>query len=246
MELIVLGCDGSWPGPGGACSGYLVRDGSTQVVLDFGGGAMARLQEHTGLGAIDAIFVSHAHPDHFVDLYPLSIALFYGKRGEGDVPLYAGAGFFDRAAGLLLDGTREAWDGSFAMDELPPGETVTVGSIAVTAHAMAHTDGALGFRVASGERCLAYTGDTGPTDAVTALARDTDLLVSEATHLDGHETEFHLTSRQAGAYAGEAGVARLLLTHLEPEVDRTLSAAQAAEAFGGEILVAEPGLIVEL
>jgi ribonuclease BN (tRNA processing enzyme) len=65
LSLTVLGCSGSYPGKGEACSSYLVRSGSTTVWLDAGSGSMANLQQHVGLDAVDAVVLTHEHPDHW-------------------------------------------------------------------------------------------------------------------------------------------------------------------------------------
>ena len=242
MELTVLGCDGSWPGPGGTGSSYLVTSAGFQLVLDLGGGALGRLQEQTRIADIGAVFVSHAHPDHYVDLFPLSIARHWGGLGAPAIPLFVPRGFFERVSPALMPGTAEAWSGAFDMRTLSGGDEHAVGPFSIQAFAMAHVDTSLGFRVAAGDTVLAYTGDTGPSDVVSDLAADADIFLAEATHLDGGERAFHLTARQAARYASEAGVGCLVLTHIEPGVDPAVSLAQAREVFDGPILVARPGL----
>lgn len=246
MELTIIGCDGSWPGPGGTGTSYLVQHDGFNLVLDLGGGALGRLQEHIHISDIGAIVISHPHPDHYTDLLPLSIALHWGDHGASAVPLFVPEGFFAHVSGALMSGTREAWDGAFALREVFEADRFETGPFSVTVSEMPHTESSLGFRVGAGDRMLAYTGDTGPGEAVVALASGADLLLSEATRLDGAEQPFHLTARQAGAHAKQAGVDRLILTHLEPGVDPAASLAQAVEAFDGEITVAEPGLRVSI
>src|SRR5436190_1050757 len=68
MELRVLGCAGGWPAAGRACSGYLAGDGRTRVWLDAGAGTLAELVRHTALAGVDALWISHLHPDHCADL----------------------------------------------------------------------------------------------------------------------------------------------------------------------------------
>jgi len=242
MDLTIIGCDGSWPGPGGTGSSYLVQHDGFNLVLDLGGGALGRLQEHIAISDIGAIAISHPHPDHYVDLLPLSIALHWGARGSASVPLFVPEGFFSHVSGALMPGTGEAWDEAFDMREVVDREEFNVGPFAIRVSGMPHTESSLGFRVSAAGRTLAYTGDTGPGETTVELARGADLLLSEATRLDGGEQSFHLTARQAAEYAKRADVGRLVLTHLEPGVDPDASLAQAREALDGEITVAEPGL----
>jgi ribonuclease BN (tRNA processing enzyme) len=242
MELTVVGCDGSWPGPGGTGSCYLVQHDGFNLVLDLGGGALGRLQEHLTIADIGAIVISHAHPDHYSDLFPLSIALRWGGRGSSGLPLFVPERFFAHVSGALMPGTREAWEQAFEMREILEADEFRVGPFSLLASKMSHTESSLGFQVSAEGSVLAYTGDTGPCDAVTGLAAGADIFLAEATHIDGGEQDFHLTSRQAAGYASAAGVGCLVLTHIEPGLDPAVSLAQAREVFNNDILVAQPGL----
>ena len=242
VELTVVGCDGSWPGPGGTGSSYLVTSAGFRLVLDLGGGALGRLQEWVGIADIGAVCVSHAHLDHYADVFPLSIARYWGGLGAAALPLLAPAGFFQRVSHALMPGTAEAWAGTFDMRTLTGGDECAVGPFSIRAFDMAHAGASLGFRVSADGTVLAYTGDTGPSDAVCDLAANADVFIAEATHVDGGEREFHLTARQAARCASEAGVGCLVLTHIELGVDFAVSLGQAREAFDGTILVARPGL----
>ena len=70
MQITVLGKSPSWQDAGGACSGYLVADGDTRLLLDCGNGVFAKLREHLQYTDIDAVLVSHLHADHILDLIP--------------------------------------------------------------------------------------------------------------------------------------------------------------------------------
>lgn len=245
MELTVLGCDGSWPGPGGTGSSYLLTSDGFHLVLDLGGGALGRLQEQIGIAHIGAVCVSHPHHDHYADLFPLSIARYWGGLGVPAIRLLVPLGFYERVSPALMPGTEEAWSSAFDMRTLSGGDEHAVGAFSIQAFDMAHVAASLGFRVSADGTVLAYTGDTGPSDVVSDLAAGADIFIAEATHIDGGEQDFHLTARQAARYASAAGVGCLVLTHIEPGVDPAVSLAQAREVFDGTILVAHPGLRIE-
>ena len=223
-------------------SSYLLTSAGFHLVLDLGGGALGQLQEHIGIADIGAVCVSHAHLDHYADLFPLSIARHWGGLGAPALPLLSPIGFLERVSHALMPGTQEAWSGAFDMHTLSGGDEQAVGPFSIQAFAMAHVGGSLGFRVSADGAVLAYTGDTGPCDVVCDLAAGADIFLAEATHVDGGERDFHLTARQAARYASVAGVGRLILTHIEPGVDPAVSLAQAREVFDGTILVARRGL----
>ncbi len=245
LELIVCGCDGSWAGPDGAGSCYLLRHDGFNAVLDMGGGGLGKLQKHISIADIGAVFVSHAHPDHWVDLLPLSIARHFGGLAPG-LSLFVPEVFSELAAGIVATGSRDAWESSYAQRTLAPGKPVTAGPLHVTTFAVPHAEGSIGFRVEAGGDVFVYTGDTGPGDILVEMAAGADVLLAEATHIDGGELPFHLTSRQAAEYAAEAGVSKLVLTHVQPDIDRAVSLTQAKEAFEREAVLAEPGLTIAI
>jgi ribonuclease BN (tRNA processing enzyme) len=113
---------------------------------------------------------------------------------------------------------------------------------------MNHPVETFGFRFAHDGRTLAYTGDTGETDAVVGLARGADVFLSEAAFLDGPDLppDLHLTARQAAGYASRAGAGRLVLTHLQPWNDPDVARAEAAAAFAGDVDVAVTGQVINL
>src|ERR1700722_14911647 len=84
--LTVLGCDGSWPGPGGAGSGYLVQAGGTTLLLDAGPGPFAALQGWIDPAGIAAVVLSHSHPDHWSDLESFAVWAGFGP-GRDTLPV---------------------------------------------------------------------------------------------------------------------------------------------------------------
>jgi ribonuclease BN (tRNA processing enzyme) len=248
VKLVVLGASGTWPNPDTATSGYLVQQDGFNLWMDSGTGTLANLQQHIELGAIDAIVISHEHPDHFVDLYPAFYAWHYGELGEPGLPVFVPTGFAQTLADVVSIDSQIAMRAAFSLTELAPGESFEVGPFRVRTEPMAHLGlPALGFRIHSDDTVLAYTGDTGPTHHIEALARESDLFLSEATWQDRPDLlPFHLSARQAAIHAREAGVARLVLTHIWPTLEHEVSKQQAAEEFSGPIDAAVEGMTFEV
>lgn len=248
MELTILGSSGTWPNAGIATSGYLLQHEGFNLYMDAGSGTMANLQEHIEIKDVDAIMISHEHPDHFVDLYPFFYAWHYGELGRPGLPVFVPTDFSQRLADLVSIDSQVAMRTAFAFTEVAPGEGFEIGPFRVKTEPMAHLGlPALGFRIQADGRVLSYTGDTGPTHHVEELARDADLFMAEATWQDRDDLlPFHLSSRQAAIHAHEAGVKRLILTHIWPTLDREISKAQAAEAYSGPIDAAGEGMRFEL
>ncbi len=248
MELTVLGCGGTWPDSGGATSGYLLRHDGFTLMLDAGSGTLARLTDTIPMGEIDAVVVTHAHPDHFVDLYPLFYARHYAGLGTEGLPLYCPDGFFDTFAGLVSVESRDALKIAFDVRPLTHGATFETGPFSVRAGEMAHIGvHALGYRLEANGSTLTYTGDTGPTEHLVDLAKGSDVLLSEATWQDSMDLlPFHLSARQAGEYATASGVGTLVLTHIWPSLDKSVSLQEASAAFEGPIAIAVEGMTLEV
>lgn len=248
MELTVLGASGTWPNENTATSGYLVQHDGFNLWMDAGTGTLANLQKHLPLPNIDAIVISHAHPDHFVDLYPAFYAWHYGELGKPGLPVFVPLEFSDLLAGLVSVDSQVAMRTAFTFSEVPPGDAFEIGPFRVKTEPMAHLGlPALGFRVEADGLVLAYTGDTGPTHHVEDLARDAGLFLAEATWQDRDDLlPFHLSARQAAIHAREAGAHNLVLTHIWPSLDHDLSISQAAEEFEEPIFSAREGLHLEV
>lgn len=227
LSVLVLGCDGSWPGPGGAGSGYLVRSARTTLLLDAGPGTFANLQRFADPASVDAVVVSHRHPDHWLDLHGLATHARF-VLGRTGIPVLAPADVAGRSglAGSKALGWRSVGDGD--------GEQV--GDLACTFHRTEHGPETLAVRVDGGGRSLGYSADSGPRWPLGTLGPGLDLVLCEATYTSAHEgTAGHMSGRQAGEQARRAGTARLVLTHRWPTVDADAVAREAEVAFGGPV-----------
>jgi ribonuclease BN (tRNA processing enzyme) len=249
VELTVLGSHGTWPDAGGATTGYLLSHDGFRLWLDLGTGTMANLLGHIGLLDVDAVVISHRHPDHLLDLYPYFFArLFHPDRPLG-LPLYVPPGAFDHIRALLSDQGGEEMATVFEARTVDPGEEFEAGPFRFRTAPMEHPVPTLGMRIEADGSVLAYTADTGPAEAVVRLSREADVLLSEATWLEvpTWASPIHLTAGQAGEHATRAGVGRLVLTHvrwIRTRLDEGIE--QAGHAFAGPVSVAEQGLRVRL
>ena len=213
MRLTVLGCHGPVPGPGGACSGYLLESGDTRLVCDLGSGTLSRLMALRPLDALSGIVLSHLHFDHCSDVPVLRYALeILQKQGrpDGRLPLYAPK-TPESVFGLFSE---EA----FALHEIRPGMTARIGAFTLTFHPVRHPVEAYAVTaVDPAGRRLFYTGDTGWFDGLPELARGADVILADTAFLkepDTGATRPHMTIAQAARLAREAHAGRLLCTHL--------------------------------
>lgn len=248
MKLTVLGAHGTWPLAGGATSGYLVREDGYSLWVDCGSGTMANLQQHVGMFDVDAVAISHVHPDHVVDLYAYFFARVYSPEKPKRATLFTPPGLLETFVVMLQEGAMDEMGTTFDLVTVEPGESFEAGPFRVATRPMAHPVPTLGMRIESDGVALAYTADTGPTEELRPLTAGADLLLAEATWQDDHEeaAPIHLTAKQAGQVAGAAEVPRLVLTHLRPHLDWDRSREDASSRFDGEVALAEENLTIEV
>lgn len=258
MRLTVVGCSGSVPGPTSAASSYLVEaddpEGSGRtwrLLLDLGSGALGPLQGVVALASLDAVLLSHLHPDHCLDLCGLYVARAYGPRlpptAPARLPVHGPTGTAERLA--LAYGTEPApgLDGQLDVRTWVVGERLAYGPLDVEVAPVRHPVEAYAMRLterATG-RVLVYSGDTDSCPELVELARDADLLLAEAAFVEGRDDTrgIHLTGRRAAEAAHEAGARRLLLTHLPPWNDPAVALAEARSAWDGPTGLAVPGAV---
>ncbi|MFE0257986.1 MBL fold metallo-hydrolase [Streptomyces sp. NPDC059010] len=246
MQLTVLGGCGAWPTAAQACSGYLVEYAGFRLLLDPGYATLPRLLQHGTVDAVDAVLISHGHPDHCADLNPLLRARGLSDDPPPSLPVHAPRGAVD--AVLALDKPTMLAE-AYRLHEFDPGDRFGIGPFTVDTWLLPHFVPNAGIRLATPESVLAYTGDTGPSPDIPRLAQGADLFLSEATYVHQVPTAdapYLLTARLAGQYAHQAGAARLMLTHLWPGTDPATAREAAAEAFEHSIGVAAPGLVADL
>jgi ribonuclease BN (tRNA processing enzyme) len=243
VQLTIIGCAGSFPGPDSAASCYLVEADGFRLLLDLGNGALGPLQRFAGLGDIDAICLSHEHGDHCLDMCGYCYARRYHPDGPMPrIPVYGPARMLERLTRALGLDPGPTLAEAFEFVTLAPG-TIEIGPLRVTVAHMNHPVETFGFRVEHAGATLAYSADTGVCDALIPLATGADLLLCEASFVAGPDLpeNLHLTAGQAGGYAARAGVGELILTHLVAWNRREATAEQAASAFGGELALAAVG-----
>src|SRR4051794_30748183 len=265
MKLTVLGKSPSWQDAGGACSGYLLEDGDTTVLIDCGNGVFSKLRQVCDYTDVDAVVLSHLHADHFLDLVPYSYALTYAPRQQ-PVPVHVWPGTDDPARPLLHapPGAREvfrrvvgAWgnddliENAFHLREYDPRDTIEVGPLTLRFCAVPHYVPTYAIEITSSERPgrrFTYGADCSPNEALVEFARDTDLLVIEATLPRPERTGIrgHLTPAEAGAHGRAAGARRLVITHVSDELGADWAREQAEQAFGGPVEVAAEGAVYTL
>jgi len=256
----VLGKSPGWQDVDGACSGYLVEDGDTCLLVDCGSGVFSKLRRVRDYVGVDAVVITHMHPDHYFDLVPYACALTYGPRGHGgrsaqdDGPrgprllVPAGAPELLRTM-TVAGGQPQLFDGAFEIAEYEPNGGLRVGVLDLRFQPVPHYVPAYAIEVrgASGGR-FTFGADHGPTDALDDFASDTDLLLLEATlpTVEEDGPRGHLTAAEAGDHAARCRAQRLVLTHISDELDGDHAIAEAGRCFTGPIELAREGAVYEV
>jgi ribonuclease BN (tRNA processing enzyme) len=219
-------------------------------LLDCGPGVFGKLREAIDYLAVDAVLISHMHGDHFLDLIPYSYALSYSPRQyASDIavrpPLHVPPGGRTTLRTVMSGlGDAELIERAFALSEYDPVETLTLGPLTIQFAEVPHfvRTHAVDITCADGSR-LTFSADCGPNDALAELARDTDLLLVEATLADGPEDGYdgHMTASQAAAIAVRAHAGRMLITHVSDEFRHEAVLAAAQAGFDGPVDLARSG-----
>jgi len=262
VHITVLGKSPAWQDTGGACSGYLVEDAlesaPTRLLLDCGNGVFGKLRTRVDYVDVDAVVISHLHADHFLDLVPFAYALIYAPRQQ-PVPVHHWPGtssparprlfappgalaVFRRVTGAW--GSEDLIERAFDVCEYDPHDVLEIGPLRIRFHPVPHfvPTWAVEVRGDAGGR-FTYGADCRPCDELVEFARDTDLLMVEATLPRPERTGVrgHLTPSEAGEHGRRAGAGRLVVTHFPDELDEQWVAAEARRGFGREVTVAREG-----
>jgi ribonuclease BN (tRNA processing enzyme) len=246
LELTVLGSSSSIPRPGRACSAYLVQGAGRSIVFDLGSGAFANLRRALPAEEVDAVIISHMHPDHFLDLVPMRYALRYGARTHARRPLL----YLPPDGEALLRRVVDAFPVEVSHDYLEvydirtydPRRELLIGDLRLRFALTAHFIPTFAVRCESGSASLTYSADTAPEARVSELARETDAFICEAT-LGPAQREpglrGHSSAREAGTMAADAGAARLVLSHYGAESTPAQLVREGSATFEGTLVVAD-------
>jgi ribonuclease BN (tRNA processing enzyme) len=244
VDLTVIGAGPAYtddPESVGAC--YLVRHEGSAVVLDLGQGAFARLAARIEPSSLEAIVVSHLHPDHFIDLVAARHYLRYNRQPPARLRVLGPPGLGHRIDALHAQPGFSAE----ALDCMPlsPG-SIDVGRFRIEAAPVAHHGDSFGFRVSvadSGERGLVYSGDIGVADDLRPLIKPGDVLVIEVSFGPGPVPDgaMHLNAAAVARLAAETRPSRVLLTHLQMGHDRQATIAAVKAGFEGPVELIQPG-----
>lgn len=261
MKLTILGSSGTYAARGGACTGYLIDAGGVKVWLDCGPGTLGRLGDFVKLEELEAVVVSHEHPDHCLELPVLYNALRY-HRSRALLKVFGTADTKQLIARIVGRPLEAVFDWRIVTS----GDEAKIGDGRWSFDRTDHPPETLAVKVDADGRSLVFSSDTGPGWTGEDFAEEVDVLLCESTFDRDEDDEDdradrvqaaravgadrsrirsslpprrptgtkHLLAAEAGNIARNCGVGRLMLTHLAPGSDRDAHLERAQSCFGGE------------
>lgn len=255
MKLTILGCSGSLAAPGNPASSYVISvPGETDVVMDFGPGALAAMQENFDPAAAHVIF-SHLHADHCSDFPSLLVWRRYHPEepaserhrliGPSYAPLHFGRMSADRPDAV------DDFSDTFDFTAWRTGQPEHLSGLTITPFDVIHpAQESHAVRVEDENgKVLTFSGDSSFTPTLIDAARDADLFLCEAAwgvSSEGKPEGMHMSGKEAGYIAREAGVKTLVLVHIQPWTDPHSVLEAARTEFDGEILLGQAGTVYEV
>jgi ribonuclease BN (tRNA processing enzyme) len=248
IKLTVLGSGTCVPSLKRNAPGYLLEAGGLQALVDCGSGTLLQLEKAgRSYKEIDAVFITHRHPDHFADLIPLVQALLAtpNYKREKDLFIIAPEGFreyYNMTVESLLSGA--------ALDFVRIVEiynNLDLASFQISTVKTVHSEDSIAYRFEHNGKVIVFTGDADYDQGVIDLSKNTDLLIIDCSFPDGMKVKGHLCARECGLIAEKAGAKKLLLSHIypadSPDIERVI---ESGNAFGGEIILAEDLMELEV
>lgn len=230
MQLTVLGNNGPFPAAGGACSGYLLKEGDIRVLIDCGSGVLANLLRFENIQDIDAIILTHLHSDHMSDMmvlrYAIQIKRKLGTMNKGII-VYAPDKPEKEFQSLDISNI-------FNLNAITQNMNLKFGNIKVTFKEMIHPVKSFAVSFDNTQKRFVFSGDTSWNEDIIKFGRNTDFLMLDSglAARDKKDNNVpHLTASECGMIAEKASVKKLMLTHFMPEYDTTYLKMEALRYF---------------
>ncbi len=230
-----------------ACSAVLIESSESTLLVDCGPGSWLRLRElKKDLGRIDHIFLTHFHPDHIMDLIAILFTRYHTSfRQPRPIDIWGATGlsrFFSLMAEILGEWLE---DSMFQVREIHDS-TYNILDFTFEWFPVYHVKESVGYRFEKNKKVIAISGDSGYCPELIELSRNADIAILECSFPDDRAEEHHLTPTRVGQVARQAGVKKLILTHLYPEVLRTDIGDQVSQQYSGPVHIAQDGDLIVL
>jgi ribonuclease BN (tRNA processing enzyme) len=217
MKLIVLGSGTCVPSLKRSAPAYYLEAGGRQILIDCGCGTLLQLEKvKRDYREIDAVFITHTHPDHVSGLIPfihaLSATPFFTR--EKDLFLIGPKGlksFYEKCICSLIS---KHLTFHIHVNELE--DKMDYPPLHVFTRRTVHSENSIAIRFEQKEKSVVFTGDSDYDRGIIELSKNADVLIADCSFPDAMKVKGHMTPRECGMVAKEAGVKKLLLSHLYP------------------------------
>ncbi len=250
MRLTILGTGTARPVGDSPQSGVLVESGDTKILFDIGSGVASQVEARMNAADLAGLLVGHFHADHWIDIGPLRYRFPWAERAPQPLPVYLPPGGREKLSHLAsaINERPTFFEDAFAITEYETDLRIEIGGFVIVPHAVGHYVPAWSMDITGpgGERVV-YAGDMGPSEMVVDLATGADLLILEATLVDGALDDArrgHLDTGEAIDHVRRAGVPQGLLVHYHSERRATIRAQCAVS--GVPVEPATPGMVVDV
>lgn len=243
MKLTILGCYAPYAPKEGACSGYLVQSDNLNIMLDCGHGSFAQLQKHINFRDLDALVVTHFHPDHYADIHAIRHAIAGALRiGTRKDPLVV---YLPSIPAYPYNEINE-WQDVFSIIPLEEAQLKdnNLGNLILNFFPTVHSLPTFGVIIRKNQTKFTYTSDTAWDNSIVQAASGSKLILAEASLLNAdiaYTKKGHLTAKQAGLLGQKAQASGLILTHFWPEYNLNQLRIEAEVGFEGKVELAEMG-----
>jgi ribonuclease BN (tRNA processing enzyme) len=248
MKLIVLGSGTCVPSLERASPAYYLEAEEHQFLIDCGNATLLQLEKaNKSYKDIDAVFISHTHPDHVSGISPLIHALmatpFFTR--EKDLFLVGPEGFkkyYSKSVGCSIGKPK-----SFSIHVIEIKDKMDHPPLHIFSRKTVHSKDSIAFRFEYGNKSLVITGDADLDKGIIELSKNADLLIADCSFPASMKTKGHMIPKECGVVAREAGVKKLLLSHIYTvpfPVEQMVE--ECRQAFNGDIYLAQDLMIFKL
>jgi len=255
-KVIVLGSGVCVPSAKRNAPGYYMQCGDENFLIDSGSGTLHSLAVNgIDYSKLDAVFYTHFHIDHIADMEPLLFAFKNDPlvKRENPLKLYGSVGLKALVDNYFNKVGQDAKPLSFDLEviEIKDGDNVQLESCSAEAKHVKHTDNSVGYRFTTKDgKVIVFSGDSGKCQALVDLAKDADLAIFEASgpeeFFEPNNIETHLSASWAGQLAEQAGVKKLVLSHIYPATDQFPLVERCKKFFSGEVVLAEDNMAFDV
>ncbi|MGA1863936.1 MAG: MBL fold metallo-hydrolase [bacterium] len=248
MKLVVLGSGTCVPSLKRHSPGYYLNVLNKEILIDCGSGTLFQLEKAgKSYKSIDAIFITHMHPDHISDLVPLIQALIAtpGFKREKDI-LIAGPnglkGFYERCIASFIRRLK-----TFQCKLVEIKDRLDMDSLFVFSTKTVHTEESIAYRFEAEGKSVVITGDCDFDKSLIKFTEDADLVVIDCSFPDSLKVKGHMTSKECGFIANSARVKILLLSHIYPTMyPDNIRLMECSRVFSGDVRLAEDLLEINI